>query len=50
MFEKRFESLISRLDSEKAEQFRQLYKSVCHFERIELIALLENYFKTKKCI
>lgn len=44
MFEKRFNDLISRLDTTKQEQFKALYNSATNLQRLELIGILETYF------
>jgi len=46
MFEKKFNDLISQLDEKKQLQFKALYNSATNLQRLELIAILEQYFET----
>lgn len=42
--EKRFNLLLELLnDDNKSKQFKQLYESATNLQRIELIAILENF-------
>ena len=46
--EKRFNELLLLLDNNKSKQFKQLYESATNLERIELIAILEDFLKIEK--
>jgi hypothetical protein len=47
--EKRFNLLLELLnDDNKSKQFKQLYEISTNLQRIELIAILENFLKIEK--
>jgi hypothetical protein len=49
MMEKRFNLLLELLnDDNKSKQFKQLYEISTNLQRIELIAILENFLKIEK--
>jgi len=46
MLEKKFNDLICQLDVTKQKQFKALYNSATNLQKLELIAILEQYLET----
>ena len=48
MIENRFNELLLLLDNNKSKQFKDLFKGATNLQRIELLAILEDFLKVDK--
>jgi len=50
MFERKFEELISELDSATAQGLRELYKTATNLQKLELIGAVADHLDTEVII
>jgi hypothetical protein len=50
MFERKFEELISELDSATAQKLRELYATATNLQRLELIGIVADHLDTELVI